>query len=230
MLPNFSRSKRVPWLRLRCFSSPAGLSVARPFRVIRCSHGNTTSHARRLAQRAGVIDLFGTAKVTTGTVDHFAGMIYGAAVLPLERDMTSVIGLANVFAGRARDGSVSYFMFDAVAAWAAHDVRRFKGMLQAMSEGAAPASLRISKLQAGLSRTMLRVRRHAPLHSCKREMMMRFEYRVDSTHVPRGRVGMEMPFGSLTGYIFRTATGGKVRYGMDFENVVESSWLVRQTR
>ena len=102
------------------------------------------------AHRAGVIDLSATAKDTTGPVDHFAGMIYAAAVLALELKTTTVIGMANAFAGRSMDGSVPYFMFDAVAGWAARDVRRVEGMLQAMSYGDAPASLRIATLQAGL--------------------------------------------------------------------------------
>lgn len=102
------------------------------------------------AHRAGVIDLIATASGTPGPVDHFAGTVYGAAVQTLELDTTTFIGMANAFAGRTRDGSVPYFMFDAVTGWAARDERRVAGMLQAIGDGDAPASLRIATLQAGL--------------------------------------------------------------------------------
>jgi hypothetical protein len=102
------------------------------------------------AHRAGLIDLVATASKTPGPVDHFAGTVYSDAVQALELETTAVIGMANAFAGRSRDGSVPYFMFDAIADWAARDDRRVAGMLQAMSDGDAPASLLIAALQAGL--------------------------------------------------------------------------------
>lgn len=102
------------------------------------------------AHQAGLIDLASTATGTPGHVDHFAGRVYGAAIEALEMDATTVIGMANAFAARSRDGAVPYFMFDAVANWAARDERRVTAMLRAMGDGDAPASLRIATLQAGL--------------------------------------------------------------------------------
>ncbi|WP_419809041.1 hypothetical protein [Sphingomonas sp.] len=102
------------------------------------------------AHRAGLIDLAATAAGTPGPVDHFAGTVYGAAIEALEVDAATVIGMANSFAARSRDGTVPYFMFDAVAGWAACDESRVDAMLQAMGVGDAPASLRIATLQAGL--------------------------------------------------------------------------------
>lgn len=102
------------------------------------------------AHRAGLIDLAATATGTPGPVDHFAGTVYGAAIDTLELDATTVIGMANAFMARSRDGTVPYFMFDAVAGWAARDERRVTAMLRAMGDGDAPASLRIATLQAGL--------------------------------------------------------------------------------
>ncbi|MDT0507163.1 hypothetical protein [Novosphingobium sp. MMS21-SN21R] len=102
------------------------------------------------AHRAGMIDLAATATGTPGPVDHFAGTVYGAAIEALELDATTVIGMANAIMVRSRDGTVPYFMFDAVAGWAARDERRVTAMLRAMGDGDAPASLRIATLQAGL--------------------------------------------------------------------------------
>lgn len=102
------------------------------------------------AHRAGVIDLVAAASATTGPVDHFAGTVYEAAIPELELDATTVVALANSFARRSRDGSVPYFMFDAVAGWAAGDAGRVAYMLRAIDAGDAPASLRIATLQAGL--------------------------------------------------------------------------------
>ena len=91
-----------------------------------------------------------TATGTPGPIDHFAGTVYGAAIEALDLDAPTVIGMANAFTARSRDATVPYFMFDAVAAWAARDERRVIAMLLAMGEGDAPASLRIATLQAGL--------------------------------------------------------------------------------
>lgn len=102
------------------------------------------------AHQEGLIDLAATATGTPGPVDHFAGTVYRAAIEALELDAPTVIGMANAFTARSRDGTVPYFMFDAVAGWAAHEERRVTIMLRAMSEGDAPASLRIATLQAGL--------------------------------------------------------------------------------
>lgn len=102
------------------------------------------------AHREGLIDLAATATGTPGPVDHFAGTVYGAAIEALELDATTVIGMANAFTARLRDGIVPYFMFDAVAGWAARDERRVTAMLRAMSDGDAPVSLRVATLQAGL--------------------------------------------------------------------------------
>lgn len=102
------------------------------------------------AHREGLIDLAAAATGTLGPVDHFAGTVYGAAIEALELDAPTVICMANAFTSRSRDGTVPYFMFDAVAAWAARDEVRVTVMLRAMSEGDAPASLRVATLQAGL--------------------------------------------------------------------------------
>ena len=102
------------------------------------------------AHRAGVIDLVAAASATPSPVDHFAGTVYEAAISELELDAATIVALANCFAGRSRDGSVPYFMFDAVAGWAAGDARRVADMLRAIDSGDAPASLRIATLQAGL--------------------------------------------------------------------------------
>jgi len=102
------------------------------------------------AHQKGLIDLAATATGTPGPIDHFAGTVYGAAIEALDLDAPTVIGMANAFTARSRDATVPYFMFDAVAAWAARDERRVIAMLLAMGEGDAPASLRIAALQAGL--------------------------------------------------------------------------------
>lgn len=102
------------------------------------------------AHRAGVIDLVAAAVGTPRPVDHFAGTVYQTAIPELQLDTATVVALANCFAGRARDGSVPYFMVEAVGGWAARDVCRVADMLRAIDAGDAPASLRIATLQAGL--------------------------------------------------------------------------------
>lgn len=102
------------------------------------------------AHRAGDIDLVATAADTLGPIDHFVGKAYEAAIIELDLDLTTVVGMANAFAGRSHDGRVPYFMFDAVGAWAARDESRVAGMIVAIAAGEAPASLRIATLQAGL--------------------------------------------------------------------------------
>jgi hypothetical protein len=101
-------------------------------------------------QRRGEIDLIRLAGAGQGPVDYYAERLYQAAFSELDVPARVLLGAASALATRTDDGTVPYFMFDAFANYAAKDPERVEAALIAIGTGAAPESMLIATLQAGL--------------------------------------------------------------------------------